>query len=69
MPEHRPPVAYCDQCVYYTDARCHRYPPPSPKFNARGEAQFPGVNPGDWCGEFERLDLTLEPDETEEAGP
>ena len=56
---------FCKECKYWIDADdedvdgwCHRYPPSyGEDFDSLG--LFPRVEPDDWCGEFEKPQLSL----------
>jgi hypothetical protein len=46
---------FCETCVYYAHACCHRNPPtliPAPEESASTFwSVWPEVDPDDWCGE------------------
>lgn len=47
----------CEDCIFYSDEFCHRYPPTIMTMmdsddQVHPAIGFPNVAPDDWCGEF-----------------
>ncbi len=51
-------VPKCGTCRFCEEGRCHRMPPASVKhpWMSGPTDEWPEVNPGEWCGEYDKLD-------------
>jgi hypothetical protein len=51
----------CGNCIFFTEKRCHRFPPQVWADPEHLDSCFPVVLANDWCGEFKRKGAVLFP--------